>query len=281
MIKHRYSITEKIGKGSFGKVYLALDIETKNDVAIKIEEKSNKLKKEYEIYQALPKIGFAEIIDFIEEKKRNILIMEMLGPSLEDVYDLCDRKFDLKTVLLIANQTIARLKQFHNLGYIHQDIKPHNLLLGLNTRTNVIHLIDFGLSKNYLKDGKHIDFKIHKSLIGTARYVSLNTHLGIEQTRRDDLESLGYVLIYFLKKLPWQNLSIENKQLRYKEIKRQKTMLSIQEICEGLPKEFHDYLFYCRNLTFGEEPDYDYLVNLFRGLYHKKKYYGSEFGWIE
>ena len=166
---------------------------------------------------------------------------------------------------------------------MHRDIKPDNFLIGTNKNVNTIYIIDFGLTKHY-KDplsGIHIPYKENKSLTGTARYASLNTHLGVEQSRRDDLECLGYVILYFLKgTLPWQGLQAKTRKEKYEKIKAKKQTTTIPELCEGLPNEFAVYLKYCRDLAFEEDPDYGYLIKLFENLFKTKGYkMDHEFDW--
>lgn len=150
------------------------------------------------------------------------MTIELLGPSLEDLFVYCGRKLSLKTVLLIADQLLARIEAFHTKGFIHRDLKPENILIGLEENASTVYLIDFGLAKRW-KDphtNEHIKYKDKKSLTGTARYASANTHLGIEQSRRDDLEGAGYVILYLLKgELPWQGLRARNKDDKYRKIK--------------------------------------------------------------
>ena len=127
------------------------------------------------------------------------MAIEMLGPSLEDLFNFCGRKFSLQTVLMLGEQLISRIETMHRYGYIHRDIKPENILLGLEENASTLYLIDFGLAKKWKSaNGDHIPFKDGKNLTGTARYVSCNTHRGIEQSRRDDLEGVGYLLLYLL-----------------------------------------------------------------------------------
>ena len=170
---------------------------------------------------------------------------------------------------------IQRIKVVHEERIIHRDIKPDNFMTGGNEATkNTIYIIDFGLSKKYFSNSmkKHIPYIEGKNLTGTARYASLNTHLGIEQSRRDDLESLGYMLIYFKKKLPWQGLIGTTKKEKYKKIKNKKLETSFETLCDEFPSEFLVYMNYCRELKFYQRPDYDYLRSLFKNLY-KRKYY--------
>lgn len=168
--------------------------------------------------------------------------------------------------------------------YMHRDIKPDNFLIGKGKFSNVIFAIDFGLAKHYKdpRNGHHIPYKDKKNLTGTARYASLNTHLGIEQSRRDDLEGLGYILIYFLKRsLPWQGLPAKDHKEKYEKIKLKKQSISIESLCEGLPSEFALYLKYCRSLRFDEDPNYTHLRRIFNILFKEESYaMDYNFDWI-
>ena len=197
-------------------------MKTGDDVAIKLEPVKTKFPQllyETKIYKILNGggkclvsrcdsvlAGIPSIHWFGVEGDYNAMVMDLLGPSLEDTFNFCKRKFTIKTTLMIADQMIQRLEFLHNNHFIHRDMKPDNFLIGHGKKQNIIHVIDFGLAKRYRdpKTGEHIPYKDNKSLTGTARYASVNAHLGIEQSRRDDLESIGFILIYFLKgSLPW------------------------------------------------------------------------------
>jgi len=243
----------------------------------------------------------------------NAMVMDLLGPSLEDLFNFCNRKFTLKTVLLLADQLvsvsalipigfraatarrlladraprltlqISRIEYVHSRNFIHRDIKPDNFLMGIGKRGNQVNVIDFGLAKKY-RDPKthlHIPYRENKNLTGTARYTSINTHLGVEQSRRDDMESLGYVLMYFLRgSLPWQGLKAATKKQKYDRIMEKKMTTPTEYLCRGFPNEFAIYLNYCRSLRFDDKPDYSYLRKLFRDLFVREGFqYDYVFDW--
>ena len=220
---------------------------------------------------------------FGQEHRYNVLVMDLLGPSLEDLFNFCGRKFSMKTVLMVADQMIGRIEYVHNKNFIHRDIKPDNFLMGIGRHCNKVFLIDFGLAKKY-RDSRtksHIPYRENKSLTGTERYASINAHLGIEQSRRDDMESLGYVLMYFnLGTLPWQGLKAANRKQKYERISEKKMSTPVENLCKGHPDEFEMYINYCRGLRFEEAPDYMYLRQLFRSRFHQLNYqYGYSFDW--
>ena len=214
----------------------------------------------------------------------NIMVMDLLGPSLEDLFNFCNRKLSLKTVLMLADQLAVEDQGYvHSKSFIHRDIKPDNFLMGLGKRANQVNIIDFGLAKKY-RDPKthlHIPYRENKNLTGTARYASINTHVGIEQSRRDDLESLGYVLIYFLRgSLPWQGLKAATKKQKYEKISEKKMTTPIEVLCKGYPPEFVTYFQVVRSLRFSDKPDYSYLRKLFRDLFIREGYqYDYVFDW--
>ena len=232
MIKNRYIIDQKhlLGKGSFGKIYSGIDRNTEEEVAIKLEQKGEdqpQLIYENKIYKILQGgYGFPKIYDFTNEHNYNILVMEMLGNSIENIFNKYQKKFSLLTCLMITDQIVQRIEFMHSKNLLHRDIKPANFLIGRGNKRNIIFAIDFGLSKKYKdsKTGLHIPYRDGKDLTGTARYASINTHLGMEQSRRDDIEAIGYMMVYLMKgSLPWQGMVNSNPKKRYDRIKKNET----------------------------------------------------------
>lgn len=283
----KYRIGRKIGSGSFGDIYLGTNIISGEEVAIKLENtkaKHPQLEYEAKVYKALSGgVGIPFVRWYGTECDYNAMVIDLLGPSLEDLFNYCNRKFTYKTVLLLADQLICRIEYIHARCFIHRDIKPDNFLMGIGRRGSQVNVIDFGLAKKY-RDPRthlHIPYRENKNLTGTARYASINTHLGIEQSRRDDLESLGYVLIYFCRgSLPWQGLKAATKRQKYDRIMEKKMTTPNDILTKGLPKEFLTYMNYIKNLRFDDKPDYPYLRKIFRDLFRKEKYrYDYVFDW--
>ncbi|WJX28366.1 Casein kinase 1-like protein 1 [Trifolium repens] len=273
-VGNKFRVGRKIGSGSFGEIYLGTNIQTNEDVAIKLENvktKNPQLLYESKLYRILQgEPGIPTIKWFGVEGDYNVLVMDLLGPSLEDMFNFCNRKLSLKTVLMLAEQMIKRVEFVHSKSFLHRDIKPDNFLMGVGKRENQVYCIDFGLAKKYRDSSthQHIPYRENKNLTGTARYASMNTHLGIEQSRRDDLESVGYVLMYFLRgSLPWQGLQARTKREKYEKIRDKKVSTSIEALCRGYPTEFASYFHYCRSLRFDDRPDYAYLKRIFRDLF--------------
>mmetsp|Transcript_11198 Transcript_11198/g.31417 ORF Transcript_11198/g.31417 Transcript_11198/m.31417 type:complete len:371 (-) Transcript_11198:49-1161(-) len=286
-VGNKYRLGRKIGSGSFGDIYLGVNVQTGEEVGLKLEPVKTKhpqLLYESKLYKILQGgAGIPQIRWFGVEGDYNVMVMDLLGPSLEDLFNFCHRKFSLKTVLMLADQLIQRVEFVHSKSFIHRDIKPDNFLMGLGKCANQVNIIDFGLAKKYRdpKTHTHIPYRENKNLTGTARYASINTHLGIEQSRRDDIESLGYVLMYFLRgSLPWQGLKAGTKKLKYEKISERKMATPLEVLCRGFPSEFIHYFQYCRSLRFDDKPDYVFLRKLFRELFMREGYgYDYVFDW--
>ncbi|KAF9570089.1 casein kinase I [Mortierella alpina] len=267
-----YRVGKKIGEGSFGIIYEGTNLLNNQQVAIKFEPRKSdapQLRDEYRTYKILAgSTGIPNAFYFGQEGLHNILCIDLLGPSLEDLFDMCGRKFTIKTVVMIAKQMLSRVQTIHEKNLIYRDIKPDNFLAGKphTKHANLVHVVDFGMAKQYRdpKTKQHIPYRERKSLSGTARYMSINTHLGREQSRRDDLEAMGHVFMYFLRGgLPWQGLKAATNKQKYEKIGEKKQSTPIKELCEGFPEEFGIYLNYVRKLSFEETPDYDFLRDLF------------------
>jgi len=273
-----YRVGKKIGEGSFGVIYEGTNLLNNQQVAIKFEPRKSdapQLRDEYRTYKILAgTTGIPNVYYFGQEGLHNILCIDLLGPSLEDLFDLCGRRFSIKTVCMLAKQMISRIQSVHEKHLIYRDIKPDNFLIGRphTKNANLVHMVDFGMAKQYRdpKTRQHIPYRERKSLSGTARYMSINTHLGREQSRRDDLEALGHVFMYFLRGgLPWQGLKAATNKQKYEKIGEKKQTTAIRDLCEGFPEEFGVYLTTVRNYAFEETPDYDMLRGLFTKVLQK------------
>lgn len=273
----KYRLGKKIGSGSFGDIYLGTTVTTGEEVAIKLESVKSRhpqLLYESKIYRILSGgVGIPNLLWYGVEGDYNVMVIELLGPSLEDLFMFCSRKFSLKTVVMLADQLLSRIEYIHSRSFLHRDVKPDNFLIGLNKRSNHVYVIDFGLAKKYRdpKTMQHIPYVDKKNLTGTARYASINTHCGIEQSRRDDLESLGYVLMYFNRgSLPWSGLKAATKKQKYEKIMEKKISTPIDVLCRNYPQEFATFLNYTRGLRFEDKPDYSYLRKLFSAIVAKE-----------
>jgi len=274
-----YIITRYINSGSFGDVFEGKHKKTGELVALKIPIKNDErdgldsLLEEAKVYKIISdrENGVAQM-KVIKNNNRKIIVMDLLGPSLEELINQ-HKKFSLKTVISLAISMISVIKHIHNKGFIHRDIKPDNFTLGYTDPTKLF-CIDFGLARKYIKrNGEHIPFTDDKKFCGTARYASIASHIGHEQSRKDDLESIGYLLVYLYKeKLPWQGIKHKDKNKKYELIGEKKQKISVEELCSDMPKEFTIFLKYVKNLDFDEKPHYSALKKMFLKLYKSKNY---------
>lgn len=267
-----YRLEEKIGGGSFGEVFRAVDTETETELAVKIQSARRKgsslLVHEVNILRELQgAVGLATLKYFDIEDGHLCMVMDLLGPSLEEMLQRCNRKLSLRALVLVADQTIRRIAYLHSRGILHRDIKPDNFVVGRGGQSNLIYVVDFGLSKRFVKRNQHIPYRDNLQFVGTARYGSIHAHEGIEQSRRDDLESLGYTLLYLHKGwLPWQGLQAASIKQKHQMILKIKKEMPVKELCKNCPAAFAAYFNYCHALRFADHPDYGFLRRPFKRL---------------
>ncbi|CAI0448930.1 unnamed protein product [Linum tenue] len=237
LVGGKFKLGRKIGSGSFGELYIAVNVQTGEEVGVKLESVKTKhpqLHYESKIYMILQGgTGIPELKWFGVEGDYNVMVIDLLGPSLEDLFNYCNRKFSLKTVLMLGDQLINRIEYMHSRGFLHRDIKPDNFLMGLGRKANQVYVIDYGLAKKYrdLQTHKHIPYS-----------------------------------------LPWQGLKAGNKKQKYDKISEKKMLTPIEVLCKSYPSEFTSYFHYCRSLRFEDKPDYAYLKRLFRDLFVREGY---------
>ena len=281
----KYLILSKIDEGSFGSIYLSKNIITNEKVAIKIESRkitNPLLEREAYILFYLRGPGLPEIKTFGRTKDFFILIQSLLGPSLSNLLDKYLINFTIKDICLLSIQMLERLEYIHSKSYIHRDIKPQNFLMGIKD-IDTVYLIDFGLAKKFRsKKGKHIKFNINNNITGTPRYCSINALRGAEQSRRDDLESCFYVIIYFFRgNLPWQNLKIKSRQERFNKINEIKKNVNYKILCKNLPEELYNFGMYIKHLKFEEDPDYNFMRKCFYSILKKiNEKNDNNFSWL-
>ena len=287
LIFKKYKILDLLGVGSFGNVFKGINKANNEKVAIKVEDwknKGNLLESEAYFLYYLKGFGIPEVKSFGVYGKYKILVETLLGDSIESIFSKMNYNFTVKDICMILIQILDRLEFVHSKYIIHRDIKPENIMVDYETK-RIVYLIDFGLAKKYRSNrtGRHIKFTIPKRLTGTARYASVNALRGTEQSRRDDLESLAYILIYFVNKgnLPWQGLNAQDKIERYKKIYYIKRDIKLEDLCKGMEQEFYEFVKYVKHLQFEEDPDYNYLKGLFMKVLNRKNFcVDYNFSWL-
>ena len=259
MISKKYIILEKIGYGRFGSVFKGKNIRTNEFVAIKmtsIKDETNVLTHEAKIYNILGCLEcFPKFKWYGRDNDNYYLVMNLLGDSLHTFKTKYHRLSDV-FVRNIANQMILRLKTYHEKGFIHRDIKPSNFVFGINNEYQTVILIDYGFSKGYMHNNVHMPMKKTTNIIGTLNYISLNVHKKNEPSRRDDLESVCYILLYLLDCLYWDKYTDPSVSNILKIISEKESIIH----CKHIPSYITNMIQYIRNLDFEETPDYSLLM---------------------
>ena len=284
----KYQVIKKLCSGAFGSIFLGLCLSNDSFVAIKAEPRnipSQHLENEAYFLYMLKGVGIPEVLSYGRTKYYNILVEPFLGKSLYHLYQEYEQHFELKDICLMGIQIIDRLEWIHSKNVIHRDVKPDNFLIG-EDNPNILYLIDFGLSSKYRSSvsGKHIKFGITGKLTGTTKYSSANSIRGGEQSRKDDLESAAYMIIFFMKGyLPWQDIESKDEINKFYKIYMMKKNITEKELCEGLPEEIYKFLQYVKGLSFEEKPDYNYLRSLFKIILYKSNIVYNDritFSWV-
>ncbi|EFO27211.1 serine/threonine protein kinase [Loa loa] len=272
------------------KVFVGIRHSDGRYVAVKVEEIFNKrrteaagqynkgernnLEQEHAVYRNLHGRGTPHVYWFGRVDGCKAMVMDLTGPALEELFIYCNRRFSLKTVLMLADQMLDRIQTLHDAGYVHRDLTSDTFVVGIEENIAKVYLVTMKLASKYIKISggcrKHIPYGENIEFFGSSYFASLNRHLGTVASRRDDLESYIYILLYFLKgNLPWQIYGNSNE---LEQVLKIKTSTSIETLCHGLPTEFATVLNYCRTLKFEDKPDYLFIRQLFRDLFNSLTY---------
>ncbi|WEW61566.1 Casein kinase I isoform epsilon [Emydomyces testavorans] len=290
-VNDQYRLLNRLGSGGFGEVWEAIDIKSSQPVALKLEHvrssHSGSLQNEIDIYRELAgRAGIPKLYWSGQECDYHVMVFELLGPNLEDLFNYCGRHFSLRTVLMLADQLIHRFQYIHSKGYIHQDVKPENLLMGRGKQGNIVYITDIGLAEDFTdKAARRYGRRPERDgpVLGTARYASINAHRGVDQSPADDMEALGYVFVYFLQEghLPWKGLEARSRSERELAILRKKQSTSSHDLCKGLPDEFAKYFDHIKTSRENDGGvDYRYLLRMFRSLFLRHGFqYDNVYDW--
>ena len=290
IVGRRYRVAKKLGSGSFGEVYSGIDMQTQAPVAIKFEKQSApipQLEIEKKYYSLCNNCHIPHLHYYGTEKTSNVLIMDLMSKSVADLFEICHKKFTLKTILMLVDGMLTTIEYLHKKSVIHRDIKPDNFMFGVGNLGKELFIIDFGLAKYYRNPNthEHNQYAENKGMTGTARYASVNSLKGNEQSRRDDLEALGYLWIYLLHdgQVPWMGIGDKEKLTPAQKVEKIcniKETTTFESLCEGFPPEFLIYMQKVRALAFEEEPDYAGYRAMFRDLFIKQGFaFDQEYDW--
>lgn len=283
-------VLRKINEGAFGEIHIGELLEDGKQVAVKLEMQNTahpQLLSEGNIYRHLQGgPGIPEVYWFgLHEPLYNVMVIDLLGPSLQDLFVYCDHKFTVKTTLMLVDQMLSILEFFHKKQYLHRDIKPDNFLMGIGDNANKVYIIDLGLTKKITRQRfsvGQLGCQLVHPMVGTVRYAGIHAHLGHEEGPRDDLESLAYVWAFFLRgSLPWQGVAARNRDEKFAQIRDMKKQMRSAELFEGFPKEFERYLDYVRGMRKDELPKYERVRDVFKKLAMQSGItYDFEFDWV-
>ena len=276
LIFKKYRIKKLIFTTNYSYRWVGIYEQKDTPVIIKIEKKDFALKSlesEVSFLLLLKGFGIPNVLGFGYSSSYPVLIEEKLGSSILDIVK--KKKLNLKDVCMFAIQALERLEFVHSKGFIHRDIAPGNFVIGIEY-PEIIYLIDFGFSHRYKssRTGKHLAQKLKNKVSGNLRFKSIYSNKGYEESRRDDLESLGYIIIFLLKKcLPWDKIlyTKESNIAKVKTFCKMKESIQTKDLCKGLPEEIENYIDHCKNLTFEETPDYEKMKFFFLTILIKNK----------
>ena len=279
VVNERYEVIDKIGEGSFGSVYVVRDAQQDGEtlLAMKVEKKCHTrrtmLQYEHRVYSMLhPSDRLCRVYAYTTNELQNIMVMELLGDSLEARFLKCNRKIKHTTALWLMRQIVECIQAVHSKFFVHRDIKPHNFVV--SDSPPYVKIIDFGLAKQYrTRNLEHMECKRDKKITGTVRYTSINVHRGIEPSRRDDLESAVYILVYLINgRLPWQGIVADSKEAKYKQIGQVKMGQTSETLCAGCPHDVCVLYNYIKGIGFAAKPDYAYITTVLDAFLERENF---------